>query len=163
MCTILCQLAKLSLTPLGYANVAYHLTYVLQILLKTFLQNVASASATTRRTAASSTTVICLHARKPAVFFSWAINILLGEQLSVFMWMSFKLASKESTAIRISYSNMWTKVNSIMQSIFQWLISFCLFFFCLFVCLFASVFVGLFCVCMFAFFLYLSYSNCVCT
>ncbi|XP_028391517.1 LOW QUALITY PROTEIN: huntingtin-like [Dendronephthya gigantea] len=52
-----------------------------KILLKTFLQNVHSTSAQTRRTSASSITMICLHARKPSVFFSWVINILLESML----------------------------------------------------------------------------------
>ncbi|XP_074614489.1 huntingtin-like isoform X2 [Acropora palmata] len=47
-------------------------------LLKTFLPNLRSSSATTRRTAASCLAVICCHSRKPNFVSEWLLNILLG-------------------------------------------------------------------------------------
>ncbi|XP_068709184.1 huntingtin-like [Montipora foliosa] len=47
-------------------------------LLKTFLPNLRSSSAVTRRTAASALVVICCHSRKPLFFYEWLLYILLG-------------------------------------------------------------------------------------
>ncbi|XP_070540509.1 huntingtin-like isoform X2 [Ptychodera flava] len=49
-----------------------------KLLLKTFLPSLKSASAATRRTAASSLSAICQHSRKPTMFFAWLVNVLLG-------------------------------------------------------------------------------------
>ncbi|XP_066998979.2 huntingtin [Anabrus simplex] len=46
-------------------------------LLKAFLQNLSSSSAVVRRTAATSILAICVHCRKPHVFISYILNILL--------------------------------------------------------------------------------------
>nr|XP_006822985.1 PREDICTED: huntingtin [Saccoglossus kowalevskii] len=49
-----------------------------KVLLKTFLPNLKSTSAATRRTASSSLSAICQHSRKPPVFYAWLVNVLLG-------------------------------------------------------------------------------------
>ncbi|XP_074640755.1 huntingtin-like [Tubulanus polymorphus] len=54
-----------------------------KILLKAFLPNLRSNSACTRRTAASSLTLICQFTRKPMQFFSWLLNILLDMLIPV--------------------------------------------------------------------------------
>ncbi|XP_064630020.1 huntingtin-like [Lineus longissimus] len=48
-----------------------------KVLLKSFLPNLKSGSAATRRTAASSLTLICQYTRKPMYFFSWLLSVLL--------------------------------------------------------------------------------------
>ncbi|XP_078588724.1 huntingtin-like isoform X3 [Branchiostoma floridae x Branchiostoma japonicum] len=50
----------------------------IKVLLKTFLPNLRSASAVTRRTAASSLVTFCQHSRKPRHFFCWLLTVLLG-------------------------------------------------------------------------------------
>ncbi|XP_057306791.1 huntingtin-like isoform X2 [Hydractinia symbiolongicarpus] len=50
----------------------------IKILLKTFLPNLKSLSATTRRTAASILNSICQNSRKAVHFYSWLISMLLG-------------------------------------------------------------------------------------
>ncbi|XP_077992227.1 huntingtin-like [Glandiceps talaboti] len=54
-----------------------------KLLLKTFLPNLKSPSAATRRTAASSLSAICQHSRKPTMFYAWLINVLLGMVIPV--------------------------------------------------------------------------------
>ena len=53
--------------------------FLTQLLLKAFLPNIKSSSATCRRTAAASLTLICQECRKPPTFFAWLLNVLLGE------------------------------------------------------------------------------------
>ncbi len=55
---------------------------MLQVLLKAFLPNVKSSSATCRRTAAASLTLICQECRKPPTFFAWLLNTLLSKSQS---------------------------------------------------------------------------------
>ncbi|XP_019635502.1 PREDICTED: huntingtin-like [Branchiostoma belcheri] len=50
----------------------------IKVLLKTFLPNLRSTSAVTRRTAASSLVVFCQYSRKPRHFFCWLLTVLLG-------------------------------------------------------------------------------------
>ena len=50
-----------------------------QVLLKAFLPNTRSSSATMRRTAASALTLICQYSRKPSNFSVWLIQALLGQ------------------------------------------------------------------------------------
>ncbi|XP_066278562.1 huntingtin-like isoform X2 [Branchiostoma lanceolatum] len=50
----------------------------IKVLLKTFLPNLRSASAVTRRTAASCLVVFCQYSRKPCHFFCWLLTVLLG-------------------------------------------------------------------------------------
>ncbi|XP_078660473.1 huntingtin-like [Branchiostoma floridae x Branchiostoma belcheri] len=50
----------------------------IKVLLKTFLPNLRSTSAVTRRTAASSLVVFCQYSRKPRHFFCWLFTVLLG-------------------------------------------------------------------------------------
>lgn len=52
-------------------------------LLKSFLPNLRSSSAATRRTAATSLTLICQHSRSPLSFIRWLLNMLLESVLPV--------------------------------------------------------------------------------
>ncbi|XP_046850180.1 huntingtin-like isoform X3 [Xenia sp. Carnegie-2017] len=48
-----------------------------KVLLKSFLQNINAPSTTTRRTAATSIAMICINTRRPSIFLSWTIHVLL--------------------------------------------------------------------------------------
>lgn len=50
----------------------------IKILLRSFLPNLASSSATSRRTAAATLNTLCKYSRKPAHFYSWLVTMLLG-------------------------------------------------------------------------------------
>ena len=71
-----------------------------QILLKTFIPNLKSSSATMRRTAGSTLNVICQNSRNPSRFYAWLINMLLGKSrrflLSHYLWfVRYMISSKE--------------------------------------------------------------------
>lgn len=55
--------------------------FYLQALIKSFLPNLRSTSAVTRRTAASCLVLICEHSRSSASFYNYLLGSLLGEQL----------------------------------------------------------------------------------
>lgn len=70
--TLATAMAKMCPVLMGFTNDAE-----VKLLLKSFIPNLKSNSATMRRTAASSLTLICQYSRKPVVFFSWLLSLLL--------------------------------------------------------------------------------------
>ncbi|XP_076831790.1 huntingtin isoform X3 [Brachyhypopomus gauderio] len=50
----------------------------IKVLLKAFMANLKSSSATIRRTAASSAVSVCQHSRRTNYFYTWLLSILLG-------------------------------------------------------------------------------------
>lgn len=59
----------------------FYVIFYLQALIKSFLPNLRSTSAVTRRTAASCLVLICEHSRSSASFYNYLLGSLLGEQL----------------------------------------------------------------------------------
>lgn len=68
--------------------------FYLQALIKSFLPNLRSTSAVTRRTAASCLVLICEHSRSSASFYNYLLGSLLGEP---FYW----------GILRIFFFNQW--------------------------------------------------------
>eukprot|EP00063_Salmo_salar_P070496 XP_014045331.1 PREDICTED: huntingtin-like [Salmo salar] len=50
-----------------------------KVLLKSLVVNLKSTSPTIRRTAASSAASMCQHSRRASYFYTWLLNVLLGQ------------------------------------------------------------------------------------